>query len=130
MSKPFQRFRRTGGKPFKRFSHCPARYTALKRGANEISCEISGLVTLERKIDRQIARKRGQIKSLANGQERETLEAMAKAKTSGRAFVEHPRQILKHLFRHRKVRYRGLAKNGHQLYTLVGLVNVSSPALP
>ena len=44
ISKPFQRFRRTGGKPFKRFSHCPSRHTALKRGANEISCEISGLV--------------------------------------------------------------------------------------
>ena len=27
-------------------------------------------------------------------------------------------------FGHRKVRYRGLAKNGHQLYTLFGLANV------
>jgi IS5 family transposase len=32
--------------------------------------------------------------------------------------------ILKNLFRHRKVRYWGLAKNGHQLHTLFELANV------
>ena len=32
--------------------------------------------------------------------------------------------IVNNIFRHRKVRYRGLAKNGHQLYTLFGLANV------
>jgi len=31
---------------------------------------------------------------------------------------------VKNLFRHRKTRYRGLAKNGHQLHTLFGLANV------
>ena len=41
-----------------------------------------------------------------------------------RAFVENPFHIVKNIFRHRKVRYRGLAKNGHQLYTLFGLANV------
>jgi IS5 family transposase len=49
---------------------------------------------------------------------------MEKAKASVRAFVEHPFHILKNIFRHRKVRYRGLAKNGHQLHTLFGLANV------
>ena len=49
---------------------------------------------------------------------------MEKAKASVRAFVEHPFHIVKNLFGHRKVRYRGLAKNGHQLYTLFGLANV------
>ncbi|HPY32131.1 MAG TPA: IS5/IS1182 family transposase, partial [Verrucomicrobiota bacterium] len=28
------------------------------------------------------------------------------------------------IFRHRKVRDRGLAKNGHQLYVLFGLANI------
>ena len=41
-----------------------------------------------------------------------------------RAFVEHPFHIVKNIFRHRKVRYRGLAKNGHQLYLLFALANV------
>jgi len=82
-------------------------------------------VALERKIDWQIARKRAQIKTMAEGAEQETLKAMEKAKASVRAFVEHPFHILKNIFRHRKVRYRGLAKNGHQLYTLFGLAKVA-----
>ena len=41
-----------------------------------------------------------------------------------RAFVEHPFHIVKNLFGHRKVRYRGLARNGQQLYTLFALANV------
>jgi IS5 family transposase len=44
--------------------------------------------------------------------------------TVGRAFVEHPFHILKNLFRHRKTRYRGLAKNYHQLQVLFGLGNL------
>jgi len=82
------------------------------------------IVALERKIDWQIARKRGKIKVIAEGAEKETLKAMEKAKASVRAFVEHPFHILKNIFRHRKVWYRGLAKNGHQLHTLSGLANV------
>jgi IS5 family transposase len=61
---------------------------------------------------------------MAEGQEKAALKAAEKIKASVRAFVEHPFHILKNIFRHRKVRYRGLAKNGHQLYTLFGLVNV------
>ena len=82
------------------------------------------IVALERKIDWQIARKPGQIKVMAEGAAKETLKAMERAKASVRAFVEHPFHILKNIFRHRKVRYRGLAKNGHQLHTLFGLANV------
>ena len=82
------------------------------------------IVALERKIDWQIAGKRGLIKALAEGAEKEARKAVEKAKAAVRAFVEHPFHIVKNLFRHRKVRYRGLAKNGHQLYTLFGLANV------
>ena len=96
--------------------HADAGYTGVEKRAE--------MVALERKIDWQIARKRGQIKAMADGAEKETLKAVEKAKASVRAFVEHPFHILKNIFRHRKVRYRGLAKNGHQLYTLFGLANV------
>jgi IS5 family transposase len=41
-----------------------------------------------------------------------------------RAKVEHAFAVVKHLFRHRKVRYRGLAKNLAQLYSLFGLANL------
>ena len=60
---------------------------------------------------------------MAEGAEQETLKAVEKAKAAVRAFVEHPFYIVKNLFRHRKVRYRGLAKNGYQLDTLIEPAN-------
>jgi IS5 family transposase len=96
--------------------HADAGYIGVEKRAE--------IVALERQIDWQIARKRGPIKTMVEGVEKETLRAVEKAKASVRAFVEHPFHIVKNLFRHRKVRYRGLAKNGHQLYTLFGLANV------
>ena len=96
--------------------HAGAGYTGVEKRAE--------IVELERKIDWQIACKRGAIKVTAEGAEKETLRAVEKAKASVRAFVEHPFHIVKNLFRHRKVRYRGLMKNGQQRYTLFGLANV------
>jgi IS5 family transposase len=96
--------------------HADAGYTGVEKRAE--------IIALERKIDWQIAGKRGQIKAMVEGAEKEAIKAVEKAKASVRAFVEHPFHIVKNLFRHRKVRYRGLARNGHQLYTLFGLANV------
>ena len=96
--------------------HAHAGYTGVEKRVE--------IVALERKIDWQIARKRGPIKVMVEGSEKEAVKALEKAKASVRAFVEHPFHIVKNLFRHRKVRYRGLAKNGHQLHTLFGLANV------
>jgi IS5 family transposase len=96
--------------------HADAGYTGVEKRAE--------IVALDRKIDWQIACKRGQIKALTEGAEKEVIKTVEKAKASVRAFVEHPFHIVKNLFRHRKVRYRGLAKNAHQLYTLFGLANV------
>ena len=46
-------------------------------------------------------------------------------KTSGvRSFVEHPFQVLKCQWHHRKVRYRGLRKNGLQFIGLFALCNL------
>jgi transposase, IS5 family len=96
--------------------HADAGYTGVEKRAE--------IVALKQKIDWQIAGKRGLIKALAEGAEKEARQAVEKTKASVRAYVEHPFHIVKNLFRHRKVRYRGLAKNGHQLYTLFGLANV------
>jgi len=96
--------------------HADAGYTGVEKRPE--------IVALPRKIAWQIAGKRGGIKSMTEGVEKEALQAVEKTKASVRAFVEHPFHIVKNLFRHRKVRYRGLAKNGHQLYTLFALANV------
>ena len=52
------------------------------------------------------------------------LEQFEKLKASIRAKVEHPFHVLKNLFKHRKTRYRGLAKNEAQLFSLFALVNL------
>jgi len=96
--------------------HADAGYTGVEKRAE--------IAALQRQIDWQIARKGGQLKKMEEGAEKETLKASEKAKASVRAFVEHPFHIIKNIFRHRKVRYRGLAKNGHQLHTLFGLANL------
>jgi transposase, IS5 family len=45
-------------------------------------------------------------------------------KASVRSKVEHPFHVVKNLFRHKKVRYKGLAKNEAQLFSLFGLANL------
>ena len=45
-------------------------------------------------------------------------------KSAVRSKVEHPFLTLKRLWGFAKARYRGLAKNGHQLHTLFGLANL------
>lgn len=96
--------------------HADAGYTGVEKRAE--------IVALERTINWQIAGKRGLLQAMAEGAEKEACKAVEKAKASVRAYVEHPFHIIKNIFRHRKVRYRGLAKNGHQLHTLFGLANV------
>ena len=96
--------------------HADAGYTGVEKRAE--------IEALARTIDWQIACKRSLIKALSEGAEKEARKAVEKAKAAVRAFVEHPFPIVKNLFGYWKVRYRGLAKNGPQLYTLFGLANV------
>jgi IS5 family transposase len=65
--------------------------------------------------------KRRTLPDTKTGRLREQLE---KLKASVRAKVEHPFHVVKNIFRHKKVRYRGLAKNTAQLHTLFGLANL------
>ena len=71
-----------------------------------------------------VAAKRGRIKAMAEGKLKELTLAVEKSKAQLRAYVEHPFHVLKNLFKHRKVRYRGLAKNTAQLHGLFALVNL------
>ena len=52
------------------------------------------------------------------------LEQAEQLKASVRAKVEHPFHVVKNLFRHKKTRYKGLAKNEAQLFSLFGLANL------
>ena len=79
----------------------------------------------DKELEGQIAANRGSIKKPPEGSPyRMALEALEKAKASMRAKEEHPFHVVKNLFRHRKVRYKELAKNEVQLFTLFGLANL------
>lgn len=71
-----------------------------------------------------VAAKRGAIKKMDDSPMKTLLLAIEKAKASIRAKVEHPFHVIKNLFGYRKVRYKGLAKNQAQLFTLFALGNL------
>lgn len=52
------------------------------------------------------------------------LDKAEQLKAAMRAKVEHPFHVVKNLFRHRKARYKGMAKNQGQLFSLFGLANL------
>src|SRR5215210_7613944 len=77
----------------------------------------------DRDVCWNIAIKRSIIKALPTGL-RDLAEPFERALAPVRAWVEHPFHIVKNLFRHKKLRYRGLKKNTAQLHTLFALANL------
>jgi IS5 family transposase len=77
----------------------------------------------DRDVCWNIAIKRSIIKALPKGL-RDLAEPVERALSQVRAVVEHPFHIVKSLFRHKKLRYRGLKKNTAQLHTLFALANL------
>jgi IS5 family transposase len=80
----------------------------------------------DRDVCWNIAVKRSIIKALPQSLW-DLAEPIERALAQVRAWVEHPFHIIKNLFRHKKLRYRGLAKNTAQLHTLFALANLSIP---
>ena len=83
------------------------------------------IVAKHPEVEFHIAEKRGKIKAMPEGELKDLTKALEKAKAQVRALVEHPFHVIKNLFRHRKARYRGLAKNLAQLYSLFALANLT-----
>jgi IS5 family transposase len=77
----------------------------------------------DRDVCWNIAIRRSIIKALPKGL-RDLAQPVERALAQVRAWVEHPFHIVKNLFRHKKLRYRGLAKNTAQLHTLFALANL------
>lgn len=74
--------------------------------------------TLELDVNWHIAMKRKQRKALPDDEMGLVQQLGERVKAGIRAKVEHPFHVVKNLFMHRKARYRGLAKNEAQLFTL------------
>ncbi|MGV1110431.1 transposase, partial [Xanthomonas translucens] len=70
-----------------------------------------------------IAERRSRIRALPEGELKTLSEFVEHLIAKVRARVEHPFRVIKRQFGHRKVRYRGLAKNDAQLNVLFALLN-------
>ena len=76
------------------------------------------------KVRWEVAMRPGKRKALPKTAMGRLIDKIEQLKASVRAKVEHPFHIVKNLFGMKKVRYKGLAKNTAQLYTLFGLANL------
>ena len=90
-----------------------AGYTGADKRPELEACDVSWNIAIKRSI----------IKALPKDL-RDWAEAIERALSQVRAWVEHPFHIVKNLFRHKRLRYRGLAKNTAQLRTLFALANL------
>lgn len=110
---------------------------ALLHGQEEAVWADAGYVGVDKREDMQealaaneqdvqwhIAKRRKAIETMMDGWQKSLAQAHEKLKARVRAYVEHPFHVIKNIFRHRKVRYKGIAKNNAQLNVLFALSNV------
>jgi len=93
-----------------------AGYTGVEKRAE--------IAALGRGIEWRVAARRSTHNAQPEGWAKAIGGAWEKLKARARALVEHPFHIVKNIFRHRKVRYRGLEKNTSQLRVLFALANL------
>ena len=104
---------------------------ALLHGEETVAFGDSGYQGVEKREENQnteveweVAMRPGKRKALPKTAIGRLEDRIEQLKASVRAKVEHPFHIVKNLFGMKKVRYKGLAKNTAQLYTLFGLANL------
>ncbi|OZB52275.1 MAG: IS5/IS1182 family transposase [Thiomonas sp. 15-63-373] len=100
-----------------------AGYTGAPQRAEVMQAQFDGGIRPD--VDWQIAQRRSTVNTLRVGPHKTLVQALERAKARVRARVEHAFHVLKNLFGHKKARYKGLAKNTAQLYSLFGLVNLA-----
>ncbi len=101
----------------------------LLHGKEEVVHADAGYTGADKRIVRKtltwkIAAKRGRLKAMPEGKEKDRLQAIETAKARIRARVEHPFLVIKRQFGFAKARFRGLAKNTAQLMMLFALSNL------
>jgi IS5 family transposase len=99
-----------------------AGYTGVHKREEILKAQAEGAIKTG--VQWSVAMKRSRIKGMAEGPLKQLTQALEKVKAQIRARVEHPFHVVKNLFRHKKARYRGLAKNGAHCDTLFALANL------
>jgi IS5 family transposase len=99
-----------------------AGYTGVEKRQEIIQAKTDGKIRKD--IEWNIAARRSKISKMAEGTVKTLTQAFERVKAQVRARVEHPFHVVKNLFGMRKVRYKGLAKNEAQFYSLFALANL------
>lgn len=81
-------------------------------------------VLKDKALDWCIAERRSRVKALPEGELKDVTVLLDHLIAKVRSKSEHTFRVIKQQFSHRKVRYRGLAKNGAQLNLLFALSNL------
>ena len=104
---------------------------ALLHGAEEAAFGDAGYQGIENREESQaatvvwhVAMKPSKRKLLDGTELGRLVERLEYAKARIRAKVEHPFHVVKNIFKHRKARYKALAKNTAQLFSLFALSNL------
>ena len=102
--------------------HADAGYTGVQKREEIAQAQEAGEIRPD--VAWHVAARRSSVTQLPEGRHKELRVALERLKAQVRAFVEHPFHVIKNLFKHRKVSYRGLAKNGARMYSLFALANL------
>ena len=102
--------------------HGDSGYTGLQARGEILQAQAEGDIRSD--LQYMLAKRPGAIRRMAQGAAKELASALETVKARIRARVEHPFHVVKNLFKHKKTRYRGLAKNGNQLDVMFGLANL------
>ena len=104
---------------------------ALLHGEERLALGDAGYRGVDRRPEHQgravqweVALRPGQRRALPKNRAGRQAERIEQLKARVRALVEHPFHWIKNIFGLKKVRYRGLAKNTAQLFTLFALANL------
>ena len=95
-----------------------AGYTGVDKRPEVVQAQAEGKIRSD--IEWNVAKRRSTITKMAEGTLKTLTKALERVKAQIRSKVEHPFHVVKNLFHYKKVRYKGLAKNEAQLYSLRG----------
>lgn len=102
--------------------YADAGYVGVQKREAIIAAQQAGQINPD--VKWSVATGRAKLKGMPEGPLKEFTQALERVKAQIRARVEHPFHVVKNLFKHKKARYKGLAKNGAQMFSLFGLANL------
>ena len=102
--------------------HADAGYCGVDKRPEIVAAQAEGQIGAD--VQWLVAAKRGSVKAMPEGILKELTVLVERKKAQIRSLVEHPFHVVKNLFGHKKVSYKGLAKNRARMFSLFALANL------